>query len=408
MSTELGLHLDETDLPLIKSASTSGKQGAIVAIFSITSTMLGSSVLALPWGLTESGLLYGWFIAVFIGLICFYTCLLISKHTTNYTDFADLLTDLYGAWAGKVARCAGALIVIGASISYCVILADDAAGVFNAAQIWIYGSPYFDLSVVRRLTPVVLLIFLLPLSNLREVSLLVSLSSYGFFSVLFVMFTVGVKSFDKGIELNLDVVMQKGPHVQNLAGLLMLAFFIHNLVITIKGNQKIPQNMSRNLGLAYVVTAFCYLFTGSVGHLAYKDEMKQNWLEILEPCDILGTISRVLLIFQILLVYPILVFVIRESLFGLFCTSTPSKFLMVFLSCSVVLIGTSFSIWYPNIGDLLRFFGAISGLIYSYGFPALSHMTILKRNGELGFFSTVGHSCIILIGVCLCALQFVN
>ncbi|KAL0248675.1 hypothetical protein GEMRC1_003909 [Eukaryota sp. GEM-RC1] len=103
------------------------------------------------------------------------------------------------------------------------------------------------------------------MANLKKVDLLVSLSSYGFLSVLFVIFVVGFKSINKGLNISSDLILARGPAVQNFAGLLMLAFFIHNLVITIKSNQLFPAKMTRNLGFAYIITAVSYLFVGSMG-----------------------------------------------------------------------------------------------------------------------------------------------
>ncbi|KAL0248939.1 hypothetical protein GEMRC1_004173 [Eukaryota sp. GEM-RC1] len=97
--------------PLLDKPVKAGTQSGITAVFSIVSTMLGSSVLALPWALSQAGFIYSWVIAIIIGLICYYTCLLISKHTKNYKDFADLLYDLYGSWARILAHFASALVV---------------------------------------------------------------------------------------------------------------------------------------------------------------------------------------------------------------------------------------------------------------------------------------------------------
>ncbi|KAL0248253.1 hypothetical protein GEMRC1_003489 [Eukaryota sp. GEM-RC1] len=123
--------------------------------------------------------------------------------------------------------------------------------------------------------------------------------------------------------------------------------------------------------------------------------------------DVLALMARCLLIFQILVVYPILVHVIRQSVFGLFSISDPTISGLTIVSCGVVVIGTSFSVFYPQIGDLLRYFGSVSGMIYTYSMPCLAHLTITRKEGRCGFFSYVGHGLIILLGVVLCLLQFI-
>ncbi|KAL0211836.1 hypothetical protein RCL1_005462 [Eukaryota sp. TZLM3-RCL] len=387
-------------------SQTKGLQSGAVAIFSIVSTMLGSSVLAMPWGMQNSGFIYGWILAIIIGSVCFYTCTLLGRHTKRHSDFADVLTLIYGPFAGRIAHISSALVVIGASISYCCILSDDVASVYTAVLSFFKDEE--SITSIRKIVPVFLLVILIPLACLRKVDLLVSISSYGIISVCFVLFTVYFSSIKKGLDIVPGELIKPGPHVQNLAGLFMTAFFIHNLVTTIRSKQRFPQKMTRNLGIAYLIVGFCYVSVGSFGWLAYRKDgvILQNWLEILEHSDPIAIAARCLLIVQILVVYPILVHLIRQAMFGLFKVKYPTSFNSFFVSLLVVCIGTSFAIWYPQIGDVLRYIGGFSGMLYIFGFPCMVHITIKRRQKTCGFFTFVFHGGIICLGVVLFALQF--
>lgn len=46
--------------------------------------MMGSSLLAIPWGFSQAGYLAGLGTVFVVGCVCYYTSLLIVKHGTGY------------------------------------------------------------------------------------------------------------------------------------------------------------------------------------------------------------------------------------------------------------------------------------------------------------------------------------
>jgi solute carrier family 38 (sodium-coupled neutral amino acid transporter), member 9 len=76
--------------------SEGSKRGDITLIFSIWNTMMGSSLLALPWAFTTSGFITGLVIIFLMGALCCYTCLLILRHGKESGDFFYLCYDYMG------------------------------------------------------------------------------------------------------------------------------------------------------------------------------------------------------------------------------------------------------------------------------------------------------------------------
>uniref|UniRef100_A0A9J2PTM1 Amino acid transporter transmembrane domain-containing protein n=1 Tax=Ascaris lumbricoides TaxID=6252 RepID=A0A9J2PTM1_ASCLU len=60
-------------LPLDDFKDESGKQDSIVTIFSVWNTMMGSSLLAMPWAVQQAGLLLGIFLILAVGALSLYT-----------------------------------------------------------------------------------------------------------------------------------------------------------------------------------------------------------------------------------------------------------------------------------------------------------------------------------------------
>eukprot|EP00003_Mantamonas_plastica_P021115 TRINITY_DN3411_c0_g1_i1.p1 TRINITY_DN3411_c0_g1~~TRINITY_DN3411_c0_g1_i1.p1 ORF type:complete len:103 (+),score=22.42 TRINITY_DN3411_c0_g1_i1:246-554(+) len=98
--------------------------------------------------------------------------------------------------------------------------------------------------------------------------------------------------------------------------------------------------------------------------------------------------------------------IIRHQVFGVL-QKTIWPGLPKVLGLNTAIIGSSllFAIFYPKIGDLLRYSGSLSGAAYIFVLPVLVH---LKANGDgMGSFSKAMHYLIMVFGVCLFLAQFI-
>ncbi|KHN71796.1 Putative amino acid permease F13H10.3 [Toxocara canis] len=74
-------------LPLDDFKDESGKQSSIVTIFSIWNTMMGSSLLAMPWAVQQAGLALGIFFILAIGALSLYTAYRIVQSPTGLSKW---------------------------------------------------------------------------------------------------------------------------------------------------------------------------------------------------------------------------------------------------------------------------------------------------------------------------------
>lgn len=77
-------HLIEPEAAATKKEN---KQSSIMTIFSVWNTMMGSGLLALPWGFSEAGIFGGIAIVILVGLLAWYTCWLVVKYGMKYDEF---------------------------------------------------------------------------------------------------------------------------------------------------------------------------------------------------------------------------------------------------------------------------------------------------------------------------------
>lgn len=118
--------------------------------------------------------------------------------------------------------------------------------------------------------------------------------------------------------------------------------------------------------------------------------------------------ARLSLLLQLLTVYPLILYIIRIQFFGLVFQSTwPGWKYTIGLNLCIMSITTSFAVFYPHVGDVLRFTGAIGGMILIFLVPIGIHMTVLQQKDQLSWTSMIAHLILITIGALFLIIQFI-
>lgn len=126
--------------------------------------------------------------------------------------------------------------------------------------------------------------------------------------------------------------------------------------------------------------------------------------------DILTVGARIVLLFQLLTVYPLITYMLRiQLLCSIFKTSECTKSYVLLVNFIVVSICVLFATFMPYIGTIVRYTGAISGFIYVFTLPSLLHLMSVYKQGQLTLLSIFLHLSIPVIGgLNLIAQFFVN
>ncbi|CAI2350081.1 unnamed protein product [Caenorhabditis sp. 36 PRJEB53466] len=313
-------------LPFEELKDVSGKQGSIVTIFSIWNTMMGTSLLAMPWALQQAGLVLGVLIMLVMAAICFYTAYIVIESPKRLQDlsidpqlaeFSDVCKSLFGRVGEYSAVVFSVCVLLGGVIVYWVLMSNflyyTGAVVYEAMQpnsstIPIMENKTFTCDVycpeqmsqwtipqwekqmyeavselegdgedswsfdkfwtLRGTVPVYLAVALFPLMNFKSPTFFTKFNVLGTVSVMYLLIFVFSKLLECGV--NMDFTNPQSIHYVKLAnmrfpalsGTLTLSYFIHNAVLTILRNQKRPENNARDLSIGYALVAFCYVFIG--------------------------------------------------------------------------------------------------------------------------------------------------
>jgi len=103
------------------------------------------------------------------------------------------------------------------------------------------------------------------------------------------------------------------------SGMLALGLLIHNAIITIFKNNKNQANNARDLLIAYILTAGTYLIVGIIFFLGFpiaKSCISDNILNNLERYDVMTSLARLFLLFQMSTVFPLLAYLFRSTCYS--------------------------------------------------------------------------------------------
>lgn len=446
----------------------SEKNSSIITIFMIWNTMMGTSILSIPWGIKQAGFTSGVVLIFLMGLLTLYCCYRVLKSRgtiasidTSTWEFPDVCQYYFGSFGRWSSLLFSMVSLVGAMIVYWVLMSNF---LFNTGK-FIYnyvnhvnvtemglttngsnkvicpnngdstplnetvdfvfgnttGFTLFQMCWNKTNTvPLYLIIILLPLLNFRSPSFFAKFNVLGTASVLYLVSLVTYKAVCIGFhfhfqwdELHNYFVPEFRLSFPQLTGILTLAFFIHNCIITLLKNNKNPENNVRDLSVAYLLVGLTYMFVGVMVFGLFpspplaKECIQQNFLDNFPSNDILSFAARIFLLFQMMTVYPLLGYLVRVQLLGhIFGDTYPSILHVLALNIVVIAVGVVMAKFYPNIGGIIRFSGAACGLAFVFVYPCLIHMIALYRRQRLTWFSAVIHTSIIILGVGNLVAQF--
>ena len=402
--------------------SGKGKPSSIATIFAIWNTMVGSTILTIPWAFMQSGMLMALGIFFIVAGIGYYTCTLIMRWGEGKADFSDVCVEYIGKWTQVVCIILSCMVLIGATIVYHVLMSQTLYAVVDGIiedEHHPAPSPYWT----KGIAALVVLAVMLPILFVRKTTFFVKFNSLGIFFVIFLVIFILCKGILKIVNPAVDppdkkYVIVDPPLVSlyqdtwaKLCGVLALSFFIHNGVISITRNSQNPDNNKRDLAIAFVLAGLCYLLPGVISLFAFHgtmpDGVEQNFLEQFGKFDVFAFCARVSVFFQLVTVYPLLVLIIRTQLFGyVFKNPWPNMWSIIILNVVVTGITTSFAVFYPFVGTIIRFTGAFCGFFYMYFFPTWTHLSGTSREGRISWWKWAVHGLIVAFGFGTMLLQF--
>ncbi|BHF81788.1 hypothetical protein SprV_0802492200 [Sparganum proliferum] len=412
-----------------KTAPPVGKNSSIVTIFSMWSTMMGTSILTMPWAIQQAGFALGIFLITLVAFVMCYLAYRILKSSAELAaathhpnpctlDFSKACSHYMGKTGKVLCLFSSILCLTGALVVYYVLLVNFAYNTGTFIRYYVnrhidldgdnssqprYGVICEQFADVANLTgnftptvaseeslfdvlwsptrtvPAWLLLIIFPLISIRSPTFFTKFTALGTVSILYIFILTFAKAGIWGIHVNfsepthLNFVPLYSPLFPALTGVCTLAFFIHNSIESIMRCNKNQKNNARDLLMAFLLVALTYIIVGVVFYLAFpepKSCIADNLLNNLTSADIFGFVGRLALLFQILTVYPLLMYVLRvEVMHTIFHSVYPGFWKVSVFHLIMLLICLLFAM----------FSGSFSALIYIFALPCLVYILSLMR-----------------------------
>lgn len=385
--------------------------------------MIGSTVLTMPWGVQESGLIMAigkkYLVQIiFVGVLAWYTCNLTVRYCqmNKEDDIINLIDRMWGKKGQYLTLGMSCMVLIGATMAFNVLMNSSFFNILKALSVWISGNEisscddcWGDFS--GRYTPFILMGALVFVLNFKDKSTYIKLNSGGIFFVMAILlflifvglralatntFTTDHESITKSDKkcdddwncLKHNDKVQISLFETNfflLSGILTLSYFLHNCIAIIMKNNENQEKNGRDLALGYVAAGSSYLSIAILGYFGFKGNgfpqsaITQNALDMFSPTNPVAFIFRIILFTQMFTVYPMVLYFVRKQFFGfIYGTDYPSAkhvFVMSLVFSSLTTIVASV---YPNVGTIVGIVGAFCGLYFVYIVPVCLHIHYSK------------------------------
>uniref|UniRef100_A0A6G5ABW1 Putative amino acid permease f13h10.3 protein n=1 Tax=Rhipicephalus microplus TaxID=6941 RepID=A0A6G5ABW1_RHIMP len=264
--------------------------------------------------------------------------------------------------------------------------------------------------------PIVLVFLMFPVINLKSPSFFFKFTSLGTISVFYLLIYIFIKSANWGVNINFvdKTNLFYTPLFKTtfpaLTGVLCLSFFIHNCIISMMRNQKRPANNKRDLSIAFGLVITTYLLVGIPFYITFpmaKSCIEDNLLNNFANHDVMAFVTRIFLLVQYITLFPMITYLLRvQFMHWVYRTVYPGFKQVVTVNAVVVTMCVLFAIFLPQIGTILRYCGALSGLVYIFSLPCIIYMVALRWCYKLTPGTVLVHGFIILMGVANFISQF--
>jgi sodium-coupled neutral amino acid transporter 9 len=197
---------------------------------------------------------------------------------------------------------------------------------------------------------------------------------------------------------------------------MMLSFFLHNVVQPLIKNAD-PATRRVDIALGYTVAGLLYAVVGVLGYVGFADAFRAGACahapapapprsnctlssvfianfgsSLATSADAYTFSARLSLLLQLFTVFPILLLIIRGQVFKLFSgTDWPGAGAVAALNAAVMLITTAFAALDLQIGVVLRYVGAVGGLVIVFAVPVgmeavalLEEQGVVEKGGRVG------------------------
>ncbi|KAJ2993467.1 hypothetical protein HDV02_002410 [Globomyces sp. JEL0801] len=381
------------------------------ATFNMGKTMVGAGVFGFPLAYAKTGFVTVTIMVVILACLIHWTIqtLIKSAIKINVKTYHDLMSKCFGRPGFILYSIFSFLFAFGSMCAYVVVIGDSVPLVLSTI-LGIDGDDKLTGALVyitdrRIVITFVSFLVLLPVSSYRYIGKLGKLSFVGLSCILMIAFLVivtgGTNPGPKAVS-NPKITVLKPAGILSAIGTLCFAYVCHHATFKIYGSLKkggaepFKKVSMYSLGFACTMS----LTIGISGFLIFSTNIKSgNILNLFDSSNPLITIARSLFAIDIILTYPLELFIARNTLFEVIFPGKVAKIsdsVLMGFTITLVIATTIIGVSTCNIGSILDITGGLAASAIAFIFPSACW---LKVQGEPIFqFKNFSHILCVTIG----------
>ncbi|CUG90791.1 amino acid transporter, putative [Bodo saltans] len=311
---------------------------SLAVVFSLWSTMIGSTLLAMPKIVSSTGIISSIIGTAIVCVSNTYTVQLMERLGKFHGNNGTVVLKDAGKYVYPFATLVSVAVLLGANTIYNIYICD---GLMNIAKINPKNEhyrPIFSAAIAGVFFVVGLLRSLKPLFKAAGYAIIIVIFIVGFIigkaaeqlvhndqctatataaAPSHNAANVSITTVAPHHDLSSSQLVWRGfgPFVENCASM-SLSLYIHSLVLPIMNLANRPQNNPRDLVISFIATAISIVGPASLAAYAYKDcDISGDFLDMFD--DVPTTVARVAVILLVGVVSPILLYNARNQLLGI-------------------------------------------------------------------------------------------
>lgn len=373
---------------------------SMAVIFSVWSTMMGSTVLIMPKLFRNAGVWSAVAATIFIGALAAYTAVCVARLGKYYGPSTKHVLESLPKALRHATLAASVLILVGANMLFHMYITQSLVALANKQM----NNNTWRVALACGTAGAVFLI-----SMLKSLRPLFVASSYGILIIMYCLAFIIVQAalqFKSGncepkyVEAYNMGWAGIGP-VASLMSALTVSFLSHNFVLQLLSQSTRPAKNTRNVAVAYAFTALSYTVPSGLAVIAFRScsTFSDDFVEMFNGPYVDSV--RVAIVVLVLIIYPIIIFISRtqfvEGVFGERGVSYPFTLFLNFIQIGICTIPSALNMQATVIGALIGVFGTYWILILPPA--AIIRAKVADRTASPLFIAA--HAAIIVLALAL-------
>ncbi|XP_023372122.1 putative sodium-coupled neutral amino acid transporter 11 isoform X1 [Otolemur garnettii] len=378
------------------------------AICNVVNSVIGSSIIGLPYSMKQAGFPLGILLLFWVSYITdFSLVLLIKGGTLSGTDtYQSLVNKTFGFPGYLLLSVLQFVFPFIAMISYNIITGDTMSKVIQR----IPGVDPKNLFVGRHFIIMISTVtFTLPLSLYRDIAKLgkISLVSTVLTALILGLVITRVVTLGPYVPKTEDAWVFAKPNAIQAVGVMSFAFICHHNSFLVYSSLEEPTvaKWSRIIHTSMAISMFISVLFATCGYLTFTGFTQGDLFENYCRSDDLVTFGRFCYGITVILTYPMECFVTREVIANLFFGGNLSLIFHVVITVVIITIATLVSLLIDCLGIVLELNGVLCAVPLIFIIPSACY---LKLSEEPRTHSDKIISCFMLpIGAVVMVFGFV-